>query len=152
MLHCYPRNVFSRQYDVVAPGRASFGEVNIRTMTEQGSILWDGVEWDVNKHGPASGYWTLESGDTYFADAQKDSSLKRVMRIETKEHKLDLRPLSSISSKFEVLRDGQLVGSIKRASVFSRRAYVEFDADIPELLQLFCFWFVRLMWRRAMNG
>lgn len=152
MLHCYPRSLFSRHYDVVAAGTASFGEVNMRAMTEQGSIVWDGVEWEVRKHGPASGYWTLQAGDTYFADAQKDSSLKRVMRVETKEHKLDLRPRSSISSKFEVHRDGQLVGTIKRASVFSRRAYVECDEDIPELLQLFCFWLVRLMWRRAQNG
>ncbi|NNE70595.1 MAG: hypothetical protein HKN29_09575 [Rhodothermales bacterium] len=152
MIHCYPRNLFSRQYDAVAVPGGALGEVNFRAMTEQGSIVWDNVEWQVTKHGPASGYWTLSRGKEYAADAQKDSAMKRHVRVETKDLELELRPRSVFTSTFEVF-DGQLrVGVIKRANVFSRRSYLEFDAEVPELIQLFCFWMVRMLWRRSQNG
>jgi hypothetical protein len=43
-------------------------------------------------------------------------------------------------------------GSIRPIHLFTRRAVIECSDDVPELVQLFCFWLIALMWRRAQKN
>ncbi len=148
MLLCTPRSAFSKQFYVTGEGGAR-GEVEFRIATEQGAIAWAGTTYEVRKHGPASGYWTLEDGEEILADARKLSVFRRKILIETSGLKLELLPRSSLRRAFDVLENGQVIGSIEPAHAFTRRAFLEFGPAVPVHIQLFCFWMVALLWRRA---
>lgn len=148
MLICTPRSFLSKQFDV-HDGRGERGEVGFRIATEQGEISWAGHTYEVRKHGPASGYWTLEDGDEILADAQKPSAFRRNVLVENAELKLELVPQSPLRRAFDVLENGRTIGSIQPAHAFTRRAFLEFGPAIPVHVQLFCFWMVALLWRRA---
>ena len=150
MLLCTPRSVFSKQYRV-HNGQGGRGEVEYRIATEQGSISWGGETYEVRKHGPGSGYWTLERGDDILADAQKSSVVRRRILVETSSIKLELHPQSSFRRAFDALEDGVVSGSIEPAHPFTRRATLDFRPGVPERIQLFCFWLAALMWRRSGN-
>ncbi|MFT4604913.1 MAG: hypothetical protein ACI9W4_001652 [Rhodothermales bacterium] len=148
MIICTPRTVFSKQFDVNG-GPGERGDIEYKIMTEQGTLTWAGVTYEVRKHGPGSGYWSLEDGDEVLADAQKPSPWHRKILVETSTLKLELVPRSVFLRAFDVLESGQMVGSIEPAHALTRRAFLDFGPEVPEHIQLFCFWMVALMWRRA---
>ncbi len=148
MLICTPRSAFSKQF-YVHGGQDLRGDVEYRLATEQGSLNWGGETFGVRKHGPGSGYWTLEHRGEILADAQKPSAFRRRLLVETADLKLELCPRSAYRRAFDVLQGGRVIGTIEPDHAFTRRATLEFGEDIAEHIQLFCFWLVALMWRRS---
>jgi hypothetical protein len=66
---------------------------------------------------------------------------------------LTLRAVSAMRRGFEIVAaDGVIAGRIEPMHAFTRRAYIDCDERVPELIQLFAFWLVALAWRRAKNN
>ena len=54
-----------------------------------------------------------------------------------------------IGRTFHISTAGTTQGTIRPAHPFTRRAFVECNDSVPELVQLFAFWLAALTWKRA---
>lgn len=150
VLTCLPLSLCSWNYRVLG---AAGGEaiLNFNYWTEQGTIDFDGVTYDIRKQGALSGRWTLESGGDVYAEAYKPSAMFRRFEITGGDANLVVEAQSAFRRSFSLIKGDMPVGSICPAHAFTRRATIECDG-VSELDQLFAFWLVALLWRRAQKN
>jgi hypothetical protein len=172
MLTCTPLSLCSWNYRVVGLP-AGEGMTELYMLSEQGRLSLGGAAYEVVKHGPMSGHWTLEGGGRVVAEARKPSAMYRTMVVSCGEAALTVRAASPFTRVFEVLvgesdvdgaaaRDvddaadrvshgaaDRVVGSVRPVHSFTRRAIMECDAAVPQLAQMFVFWLVAMSWRRT---
>ncbi|HEX8340058.1 MAG TPA: hypothetical protein VF624_04040 [Tepidisphaeraceae bacterium] len=148
MLICTPSSVCSWDFRV-ARGADLVATLTFDFWSEQGTIACDGVAYDVRKHGPGSGKWTLESNGAVAAEANKASVFMRVFDLRVTDHAYAVRARSVATRSFNVLHDGDVIGTIRPAHAFTRRAVIECDRRFGDLGQAFAFWLIVLTWRRA---
>lgn len=151
MLTCIPQSLCSWDFRVSgAPSGPA--ALNFNFFTEQGSISLGGIEFPVRKHGFLSGHWTLERDGATWADAKKPNALFRSFEVRSDAVQLTVKAQSAVTRSYDILADGSVVGTIRPAHPFTRRAFIECSASVPELAQLFSFWLVVVTWRRAANN
>ena len=145
-LSCIPTSICSWNYRVrgFEDGEAS---LTFNRLTEQGNISIAGANFDVVKHGWLSGCWTLEHDGQPYATGKKPSAFTRTLEVESGELTLTLKP-GMFSHVFEIRAGDEVLGRIRPAHLFTRRAFVECTGSVPVPVQLFSFWLVALMWRR----
>jgi hypothetical protein len=148
MLTCLPKSLCSWDYRIRGAA-AGDGAVTFNWLSEQGTISLGGVALNVLKQGWLSGKWTLESEAGAYAVAIKPSALFRSFDVEAGEQKFKVAAASTFGRTFEITEAGRTLGTIRPAHPFTRRAFVECDASVSELVQLFAFWLAALTWRRA---
>jgi hypothetical protein len=156
MLTCTPLSLCSWNYRVLGLPVGE-GTTELYMLSEQGRLSLGGAAYEVVKHGPMSGHWTLEGGGRVVAEARKPSAMYRTMVVSCGEAALTVRAASPFTRVFEVLVgesdvDGaaaRVVGSVRPVHPFTRRAIMECDAAVPQLAQMFVFWLVAMSWRRT---
>jgi hypothetical protein len=148
MLTCLPRSICSWDFRIRG---TTGGEANLtfNWFTEQGTVEWNGTVYDVVKHGPFSGHWTLEWPDGVVIEAQKTSAFARRFELESDSGPITLQALSIFTRAFELLQTDSVVGTITPMHPFTRRATIQCQARVDELTQLFSFWLVVITWKRA---
>ena len=150
MLTCLPQSLCS--WDFRVPDAASGpAALTFNFFSEQGSLTLGGLEHSVRKHGPLSGHWTLERAGAVSAEARKPNALSRSFEVRCGDAPLRVEAQSASTRSFNLLAAGSVVGTIQPAHPFTRRAFIECGAAVPELAQLFSFWLVVVTWRRAAN-
>lgn len=148
MITCVPESVFNWNFEVTGTSAGS-AEVTFNFFTEQGTIHYGGVEYTVRKHGMLSGEWTLETNGQVCARAVKNNPLTRKFQVTEKSgDEFTLRALIMMRG-YEILRGDSVIGTIKPAHIFTRRATIDCSEEMTEPCQLFCFWLAALTWRRA---
>lgn len=148
MIECLPKSLCS--WDFTAEGLSSGSTIiEYDWFTEHGRIIGAHRKYDIRKHGAFSGRWTLEQGRDVAAEAHKPSAMFRSFEITSQAAHLTVRAESAFTRAFEIMAGQHVVGSIKPAHAFTRRATIQCSSDIPEHIQLFCFWLVGLTWRRT---
>ena len=151
MIECLPRSLCS--WDFTARGLSSgLATVEYDWLTEQGRIIDAHVAYDIRKHGLFSGRWTLEQAGRVVAEAHKPSAMFRSFEVASEAVHFTVRAESALARCFEITVGQQIVGSIRPAHVFTRRATIQCAGIIPERLQLFAFWLVGLTWRRSASS
>lgn len=151
MLTCLPKSLCSWDYRILG-AEAGPAELTFNWFSEQGTIRLGGDEFEVVKHGPLSGHWTLENGGQVFASALKPNAFFRAYELSMAGADFTVQPQSAFTRRFDIVFAGQVVGNIRPAHLFTRRAYIEGNAQVPELVQLFAFWLVAIAWRRAQQN
>ncbi len=151
MLTCLPQSFFSWNYQVPDTSTGT-AELNINFFTEQGSIRFDNREFEVRKHGWLSGHWTLESNLQTLVDGQKLNPINRTFEIMAGGQHLTLKAQSAFTRCFDILESDRLLGTIRPKHIFTRRAEIDCSSEVPEFVQLFCFWLVAITWRRAQSN
>jgi hypothetical protein len=151
MLTCIPQSLCSWDFRVVGVSAGS-AAVTINSFTEQGGISLGQIEFVVRKHGPLSGHWTLERDGKTAADARKPSSMFRSFELNAEDVRLTVQANSPLTRRFDILSAGQPVGTIQPVHAFTRRALIDCDPAISEILQLFSFFLAVTTWRRAGNN
>jgi hypothetical protein len=126
--------------------------VTFNFLSEQGTIALGGVTLQVVKQGWLSGHWTLDTEAGPYAQAVKPNALFRSFNIDAGGQQFNVAAASPIGRTFNITADGQTLGTIRPAHPFTRRAFVECDSSVPELVQLFAFWLTALTWKRAANS
>lgn len=151
MLTCIPQSLCSWDFRVSG---ASSGPAALafNFFTEQGSISLGGIELSVRKHGPLSGYWTLERDGAACADAQKPNALFRSFEVHSGAVQLTVKAHAPVTRCYDILTRGSIVGTIRPVHPFTRRAFIDCKPTVPELAQLFSFWLAVVTWRRAANS
>ena len=150
MLTCVPKSLCSWDYRVL--GAIGPATLTFNYFTEQGSIALNHMVLAVRKHGPLSGYWTLERDGEIFAHARKPSAMFRVFEVTAADLQFIVTAGSPFTRCCDILSGDRVVGSIRPVHAFTRRAIIECSADVPELAQLFSFWLIAITWRRAANN
>jgi len=148
VLTCLPKSLCSWDYRVLGAEDGP-AELTFSWVSEQGTIRFGADEFEVVKHGPLSGHWTLESGGQVIASAQKPSAVFRAYELSMAGADFAVKPQSAFTRCFDIEFAGQVVGSIRPAHPFTRRAFIECNSQVPELVQLFAFWLTAIAWRRA---
>jgi hypothetical protein len=151
MIECLPKSLCSWDFTAggLSSGRAT---VEYDWFTEQGRIIDAHIAYDIRKHGVFSGHWTLEQAGGVVAEAHKPSAMFRSFEVAGGAVHFTVRAESALTRAFEITIGQQIVGSIRPAHVFTRRATIQCAGTIPEHLQLFAFWLVGLTWRRSASS
>lgn len=151
MLICIPQSFCSWDFRVlgVPSGPAALA---FNFFTEQGSISLPGAEFSVRKQGWLSGHWSLERAGKICADAKKPDALFRSFEVRAGAVRLTVRAQSAFTRSYDIIAADSVVGTIRPAHAFTRRAFIECSSSVPEPVQLFSFWLAVLTWRRAANN
>jgi hypothetical protein len=151
MLSCFPQSLCSWDFRVVGVS-AGPAILTFDFFTEQGVLASGDDHFSVRKHGFLSGHWSLERGNDTCGDAKKPSAMFRSFDLRVGKFRFFVKAQSAFVRSYDILADEALVGTIRPAHAFTRRAFIECDSSVPELAQLFAFWLVALTWRRAANN
>lgn len=119
--------------------------------SEQGSITLGSSYYGV-QHAWLSGEWLLESGGRVVAVAIKPNPLSRLFEVSYDSQNLVLRAESPFTRAFLVEQGDRLLGTIQPMHPFTRRASINSSSSIEIPIQVFLFWLVVLMWKRAANN
>jgi hypothetical protein len=151
MLTCIPQSLCTWDFRVLGAS-AGAAALTFNFLTEQGTISLGSNDFTVRKHGPMSGRWTLEHENQIAAEAHKPSAMFRAFELRVQDVQVAVKAQSPFTRCYDILSGGCVVGSIRPAHAFTRRAFVDCEAGIPELAQLFAFWLAVLTWRRSANS
>ncbi|WP_372896620.1 hypothetical protein [Stieleria sp.] len=146
-IQCLPQGVCSWNYYL--KGDVLNGETRLRSSSEQGSIVVDGVVFAVKKQGVFSGHWTLEHEGTEVASAQKQSVFWRTFDIDAPGGPLLLATDSAFTRCYTLRRGEESIATMRPNHPLTRRGKMEIltsDWDSPTVV--FSFWLVALIWRR----
>ena len=150
MLVAKPKSIFTWGFDVFY-GNAEIASIDTSWIREKGSFHFEGNNYQLVKAGAFSKEFSLlENGET-IATATK-TTLIRSFEVNFGKETYILRAAHPITRKFVVELMETTVGTISPEHPFTRRCQIELPESIPIPVQMFMFWLVLLMWRRASNA
>lgn len=156
---CRPVSFFSSNYIIngLASGPAT---AEYDTFSHQGMMEVGGKTYLIVKHGMFSGHWSLEGVEPFRLGEQRDSLahahqiglLRSHVEVVGMGFHLSVKPTSFFGRDFDIWSEGRPVGLISPAHIFSRRSKLFCSDEIPDVLQVFIFWWVGLVWRRSQHA
>ncbi len=147
MIYCEPKRLFTWDYTIRGEGHDAVLSRN--WIGEQGSLVIDGIEFEVEKHGFTSGMWTMYRQSVEYAVAQKTRPATRSFEIQAPSGLISMRPMSPLKRSFILERSDEMVGTVKAVHPFTRRAQIDLspsEDDFPAVC--FAFWLAILTWKR----
>ncbi|WP_164104568.1 hypothetical protein [Candidatus Laterigemmans baculatus] len=145
MIRCIPKGLCSWNYRLHAGGHSARIEIN--WTSEQGALEIDGERYEIQKHGPLSGHWTLTAGSKQLASAKKISAFTRTIELDTESGTVTLSAESAFGRTM-LLAGAGFDAVIAPAHPFTRRASI--TGTIGDFRTVcFAFWLTVLLWRRA---
>jgi hypothetical protein len=147
MLEAKPVSLFSRDFDISTDGQ-KIALLDISFLREAGEVTIAGRPYKLYREGLWSGAFVLEGGERIIARAVKPSVFLSRFELEIDGHRYSLRRTSLFAKAFSVFQDEAVVGSVRRAGLFTRRAIIDLPSEWPIPVQVFAFWLVSIIWRR----
>ena len=118
-------------------------------LREGGEFRWQGQIYTLGRESWMTGDFLLQTNGHTEARATKESAFLRKFHIHTDTRELVLRAASPITRAFCLLDKSREVGRISPHHPFTRSSTLELPEDLTVPEQVFLFWLVVLMWRRA---
>lgn len=147
MLICLP--VSLRSWDCEVEGAASgVVELSFRDDGGRGHLRMEDVQYAVRRHA-GEARWTLEDNSRVWMEASMPEPTAGSFEISGMGHEIKVGLKPGHRRSFVVIQDGQMAGGIRRAHFFTRRAFIECRAEVPEMAQFFAFWLVSVFWRKG---
>lgn len=145
MIDCRPQGICSWNYFLTGEGWQA--SLRIGAFGEQGSMQIGYRNFEIRKHGLASGLWTAETGGQPVLTARKSNPFSRSIEIAGAHTKATLQS-ASVFSRTMMLIGPDTHCEIAGRHPFTRRAVITGSCDdVP--LTCFAFWLTALLWRRA---
>jgi hypothetical protein len=148
MLKAKPSSLFSWAYDLYEDEKL-IAQMGMSWFKEGGRFVWEGGEYQLSREGLWSGSFLLQLDGRTLAEATKVSPFFRCFDVRVGERTLMLKAASVFTREFHLIANDTLVGSVAPDGFFSRQCTISFPDDLPRPVQVFLFWLVILMWRRA---
>lgn len=158
MLECTPHSVFSWNYSVSGL-QLGGAELTFEPLSDRGAITLDraaiagatiaGARFGIRKQGWLDASWTLEHDGDTVAVAKRRSLLGRSFDLSHAGAVLLLKPQTLLVRDYHLLLGDTVVGTIEPEHPLTRKARVRCDATVPEMVQLFSFWLVAMVWRSS---
>ncbi|MBA8680995.1 hypothetical protein [Stenotrophomonas tumulicola] len=115
--------------------------------SDQGSILFNDSRLVVRKKGWVNACWTLEQGENIVAVAKKRGIAGRSFDLTWGKDAFLLKQQALIARGYDILLGDAVVGTIEPEHPLTRKAHVECEAAAADIVQLFSFWLVAMVWR-----
>jgi hypothetical protein len=147
MIEAKPIDLFSRDFGI-EDGARRIALLDVAFWREAGEVSIEGRPYRLYREGLMSGDLLLESAGRPVARAAKPSAFRSRFEIELDAHHYTLQPTSLFGNGFSVLQDGAVVGTIRRAGLFTRRTLIDLPSDWSVPVQVFVFWLVLVIWNR----
>ena len=141
--------IFNLKFRLVGQNQRLLGELETSFLTSNGQLELEENTYRLYREGRFSGDFLLELEGQIIARAVKPSVLQNRFEIETADRRFVLRKPSSINRKLIVVDGQREIGSIYPLGVFTRRTHVDLPDDWPVPIQVFLFWIVFNVWKRA---
>jgi hypothetical protein len=146
-----PKHLFSWGFDLDLDGTPLVG-FDMAWVREGGRFTWAGREYRLAREGAWSGDFLLTADEQVLARATKDSPFVRRFAVHVDGRELALQAAAWFTSRFELIEGDTMVGRVVRDHLFTRACTVEFPPDLDVPVQVFLFWLVVLLWRRASHN
>lgn len=146
LLTCLPKSFFSGDYRVLGTSLGD-AEVQFGACTQPGKICLGEEALAARMHGGLTGRWTLEKRGCICVEAHQPKLLRRIFELRGEGGVYTLCAQSAFRCRYALFCGEDEVGSIWPAHAFTKRAYIDCDATVPECTQLFAFWIAAFMWR-----
>ncbi len=146
-----PKHWFSWGFDLDLDGTA-WVTFDMDWLREGGRFTWASTEYRLSREGVWSGDFLLVAGERVLAHATKENPFVRRFAIDIDGRELVLQAAGWFTPRFELIERDTVVGRVVRDHFFTRACTVEFPQDLSVPVQVFLFWLVALMWRRAANA
>lgn len=143
-----PKHFLSWGFELHA-GSAYLATVDMAWMGEGGSFEWRGQAYRLGRESWMSGNFFLKAGNQTLVTATKPSMFFREFHVQVGERELRLKAVSAFTRAFELTENGRAVGQIAPGHPFTRKCQIRLPQDFDIPVQVFLFWLVALMWRRA---
>ena len=148
MITCLPMGICSWDFRLLGPGWE--GATRIHFLSEQGSLLVDGSSYEVRKHGPFHGEWSLRAGGQAVMWARKSNAFQRTFALQEGGSSAELRAVSCFTRSMTLVGPG-LAATIEPVHAFTRRAHISGQlGNVP--MACFAFWLTLVTWRRAASS
>lgn len=151
MLTATPRGLFTWGF-TVRQGGDGVAEVDPAWFGESAEIRAAGKTYSAYRESMLAGTFVLQSGELTLARARKASAFLRAFDIDLAGRPLELKATSVWRREFGLFENGVQVGRIAPAGRFGRQAVIDLPSGVPLPAQLFLFWLVLVLWRRAANS
>jgi uncharacterized protein YxjI len=151
MLDAIPNSMLSWSYTIYQREEA-IAILDAALFRERAEFTIDGCAYSLNRESIFRGTFVLQSNGQVLASAKKSSVFNRRFEVDIDGKILELRPTSIWGRRFELLENNRSVGHIGPVGWFTRRATVELPDALPRAVQIFIFWLVLILWRRAASS
>ena len=146
-----PKHLFSWAFDLYLDERPLTG-FDLAWLREAGQFRWSGTDYLLSREGFWSGDFLLAAGGEIQARATKRSVFGRKFIIRTEDRELLLAPVSVFSRSFRLVENGSVIGGIVPDRFPSRACTLDLPRNLAIPVQVFVFWLVVLLWRRASSS
>ncbi|MEP0547404.1 MAG: hypothetical protein ABJF88_10770 [Rhodothermales bacterium] len=148
MLHAVPTSWLSSKFRIEDGGR-DVGQLDLAAIRERATFTVKDVEFALYREGLVSGDFVLDFHGSAIAVAQKPSAFRQRFTLSFDERHYTLEAASVMGRTF-VLREGDVeAGRVSPVDWFSRKAEIDLPESVPLPIQVFCFWLVLILWKRA---
>jgi hypothetical protein len=168
MLTCVPESWSNWNFDITGtsadPARTTLAGntlagQTLAGITDYGTILFGGDVFVVKKQGLLTPIWELKAGSKVGATGQKSLGISPIgwrpsFEVQAGDLCITLETQRLSSLQYNILLSSNIVGTIARKGRWFPKwpAFVECTVEVPELVQLFCFWLAMQSWRQAGSG
>jgi hypothetical protein len=148
MLSATLRGLFTWGFTVRQDGN-TIADIDPSWLGERAAIRAGGQTYAAYRESLLAGTFVLQSGERALARAQKVGAFLRAFDIDLSGRPMELKATSVWGREFGLFENGVPVGRIGPAGWFGRRAVIDLPPGVPLPAQLFLFWLVLVLWRRA---
>lgn len=134
---------------VVRGDGAVVAELDKRFLSEKGRAVIEGVGWTYGKEfgGPLTA--TSEADPAQRLEASRPSLMRQGWEVTGGSANYQIKPAGMFSFQYNVLRNGQPVGTSGRGSFWTNKPFIELPEDVPVAEAVFLLWVAFLMRGRA---
>ncbi len=147
MLQAVPKSIFSWNFTVSQADRL-IADVSMAWSGERAELRVEGIRYEVSREGWLSGRFVMTSDLGVLAVAEKPSAFFRSFVVQYGNRRFQLKALALSTRGFGLTEGSTRVGTIEPA-FWSRTTTIDLPDDIDLPVQVFMFWLVLILWRRA---
>jgi hypothetical protein len=146
MLRAAPHGILSWDFTIFR-GETAIADIDMSMWRERAELTIDGQVYSVYRESMLEGTFVLRSGDLVLVRAQK--GFTRTFDIDVAGRHMELKALSFWTREFGLFENNALIGRIGPRSWLGRKATIELPESVSLPVQVFLFWLVLILWRRA---
>lgn len=149
MLKAVPHAFFSWDFTILK-NDVPIAEIDTAWFMERAEIDVEGQRYAIRRESWGCGRFFMETpaGDV-IASVEKPSWLFRRYVVDFDGRRYELKALAPIARSFGLFDQERRIGTIRPDAILIRRTTLDLPRTMPVAVQVFLFWLVLILWRRA---
>jgi len=145
-----PRHLLSWDFDLYLDGEFLAG-FDMSWVREGGRFTYGDRGYCLSREGFWSGDFLLTADQEVLVRAAKSAFVRKFV-VQTGDREFILEPAPVFTRSFRLIENGLIVGYVLPNHLFTRACTLELPDDLAVPVQVFLFWLIVLMWRRAASA